>query len=1176
MFGVAVLLCAVACAAAREPRFEKAVPVWPKGCETEMNAFFGFRAAFEANETDRPVLRVTGCSDYRISLNGRHVGWGPARAAKGHFRVDEIPLAPKKGTNVVAIEVAGYNCNSFCLMDQPPFLQAEVMLAGRVVAATGEGGAFAAQRLPRVQKVVRYSYQRPFSEFYRLRPGFDTWKKGQGAFAAVPLAEMPPVRLLPRRAPYADFRVNGPFRLVSFAQTRFDATMKTKPIRFVDVAGAKGIGKVFQKEELEKNWWDLVQRHVMVSRRAASAEEAARPTFALADGASALFDAGLNDTGFVGLRVKCLKPGTVAVKFDEILVNGEVSPTRYSCANVVAWEFAEVGEYEVESFEPYTFRYADAIACDGAFEISAPHLRTYKNPEAARAKLESSDPALVKIFEAARETYAQNAADVFTDCPGRERAGWLCDSFFTSRSSLLFTGNLSSEHLFLENFVLPDSFDNIPAGMFAMCYPADFPDGNFIPNWAMWLVLEVEEFKRRGGDPRLVAAFRPKLAKLVDYLKTFRNADGLLEKLPRWVFVEWSRANRLVQDVNYPSNMTWAEVLDAMDRLYGMPELAAEAARVRETIRRQSWTGTWFCDNAVRQKDGTLKLSGECTETCQYYAFYFRTATPKTHPELWRTLVEDFGPRRKETKLHPEIWPSNAFIGNYLRLECLAREGLSAKILEETRDYFLYMAELTGTLWENIGTTASCNHGFASHAAVSYCRDVLGLRAIDPVRKTVVFRPPTDLPLESIAMEIPVEGGTIRAGWRKTDRRLSEELCLPVGWRRIDAPPPSTLFDIRDFGASPDAAPAENAKAIQKALDTCSTRGGGKVVVPKGVWNCGTLWLRSKTELHLADGAVLKASADLADYNAQDAYPENWGSQREEWNGCHFIIAREVEEIAITGPGALDGNSGVFFEDKPRSINPKAIGWTQGMRKARDREKLRPGQMVALIRSRDIFVGDGLTISNSPCWCLFFYGCTNAVVRDYTVRNGRTDGNTDGVDIDCSHNVSVTHADIFTGDDGVAIRASGKRFIGGAAAAPPCSRIHVAHCDLTAEAQGIRIGVGEGLIRDVCIENVTIRHGTNGVAFDTFYGHKEGAGVDIEDIVFRNFVVEDCYSNFRLRVGGNELKIGLRNVLFQNDSFGASILCIRDGDPDAALADVRFDGCTFTPWPGSTFKHIMR
>jgi alpha-L-rhamnosidase len=96
------------------------------------------------------------------------------------------------------------------------------------------------------------------------------------------------------------------------------------------------------------------------------------------------------------------------------------------------------------------------------------------------------------------------------------------------------------------------------------------------------------------------------------------------------------------------------------------------------------------------------------------------------------------------------------------------------------------MAELTGTLWENIDTAASCNHGFASHAAVSYCRDVLGLRKIDRVRKTVEFRPPTDLSLGSIAMELPVEGGaTLRAGWKKVDGRIVEELRLPSGWSRI-------------------------------------------------------------------------------------------------------------------------------------------------------------------------------------------------------------------------------------------------------------------------------------------------------------------------------------------------------------------------------------------------------
>ena len=137
---VAVSAIAALAGAACGPRFEKAVPVWPRGYESEWNTFFGFRATVVAHKGERPLLRVTGCSDYRISLNGRHVGWGPARAAKGWFRVDEISLDAEDGTNVVAIEAAGYNCNSFCLMDQPPFLQAEIALGGRIVAATGAGG----------------------------------------------------------------------------------------------------------------------------------------------------------------------------------------------------------------------------------------------------------------------------------------------------------------------------------------------------------------------------------------------------------------------------------------------------------------------------------------------------------------------------------------------------------------------------------------------------------------------------------------------------------------------------------------------------------------------------------------------------------------------------------------------------------------------------------------------------------------------------------------------------------------------------------------------------------------------------------------------------------------------------------------------------------------------------
>ena len=132
----------------------------------------------------------------------------------------------------------------------------------------------------------------------------------------------------------------------------------------------------------------------------------------------------------------------------------------------------------------------------------------------------------------------------------------------------------------------------------------------------------------------------------------------------------------------------------------------------------------FFCDNANRV-DGKLILSGERTEACQYYAFFCDVATPKTDEWLWKTLVEDFGYDRAQTGKYKEIYPANAFIGNYLRLDLLCRYGYFDELYDNIKGYFTYMADKTGTLWENIGDYASCNHGFASH--VIYWMDKLGL-----------------------------------------------------------------------------------------------------------------------------------------------------------------------------------------------------------------------------------------------------------------------------------------------------------------------------------------------------------------------------------------------------------------------------------------------------------------
>lgn len=781
---------AIAQYVAQSVEFVAAKPVWPEGREKEWNRQVGFTAEIDGAAAKGAILRYTGATMCRVFLNGEFFGYGPARAAHGFARVEELPLDGrlKPGRNVVAIEVAGYNCDSFYTVRQPSFLQAEVVAGGgNVLAATAaKSGGFAARILTeRVQKVQRFSFQRPFSEAYEVSPESDEWRMAEDCpceYAA--LAEQPQLPLLPRIAPVPEYRVVPAKALIATGRVKYDSTLPVKTPRSMTCTDGKSWRRDgFKVSELEWVPYYEMQRMAVVERGGQGTALSASLEIPV-DG-FALLDFGVLTAGFPGLTIECEEPCTLYFTFDEVLSeNGDIDFTSRrlaSCCNIVAWRLKDAGWYSLESFEPYAFRYAKVLMRGGKAKVSDVHIREYENPEAGRAKFRSSDPALDKVFEAARKTFAENAVDGFMDCPSRERAGWNCDGFFTGRAAIEFTGNASEERLFLQNFLLPAKFDDIPDGMLPQCYPADFPDHSMIPNWAMWFVLELDEYYARTGDRAMVDALRPRVLKLMDFFWKCRNEDGLLEKLPPTVFVEWSRSNALVKDVNYPTNMTWAWLLDVVARLYGVAGYAEEAEKVRETVRRQSWNGTFFVDRALRQKDGTLKPDTEATETCQYYAFFFGTATPQSHPELWKRLVEDFGPQRKKDNKWPDVAFSNAFIGNYLRFECLSKAGLSAQILGETKGYFSFMAERTGTLWEHDAPTASCSHGFASHIAHVLYRDVLGVREIDRINRRITLRF-ADVPLDWCEGEIPLDGGWIRVSWRRENGRVKPSCSAPEGW----------------------------------------------------------------------------------------------------------------------------------------------------------------------------------------------------------------------------------------------------------------------------------------------------------------------------------------------------------------------------------------------------------
>lgn len=809
---VGICLASLAAASAAEPAaFRSARPVWPEGRAAEMNLTVGFRAVFDApaakvaqpasavlgdsaqapstviGSSAQPgaavphvVLRVAAATIYRAWLNGEFLGCGPARGPHGFFRVDEWDLAGKlkPGKNLVAVEVAGYNCNSYYLLDQPSFCQAEVTAGDRVLASTaGDGAPFAAGVLDqRVQKVQRYSFQRPFIEVYRLKPGWDRWlRETDASWAPAPTKAQPSKHLLSRHVLYPEFAVKRPTSVVAAGRVeRREKVEKVWKDRSLVAVGPKLKG--YPEKELEVVPSIEMQHWATVG--AASRDEP-WVTTRLAEHAFAIADFGANLTGFVGAKLACEKLSRLVFTFDEILTNGDVDFKRLGCVNAVTYSL-EPGEYRIESIEPYTMRYLKLLCLEGGCTVDGLYLREYAHPEPKAARFHASDERLNRLFAAGVLTFRQNALDIFMDCPSRERAGWLCDSFFTARVAPDLAGNAAIEHNFVENFLLPKQFAHLPDGVLPMCYPADHDDGVYIPNWAMWFVVELEEYLARSGDRATVDALRPKVLKLLDFFKKYENSDGLLEKLPSWVFVEWSKANSFVQDVNYPSNMLYAGTLAAAGRMYGIQELGAKAEKVRGTIRKQSFDGHFFVDNALR-RDAKLQVTRNRTEVCQYFAFFFGVANRESHAELWRVLREEFGPDREKRKGHPEIHAANSFIGNMLRMELLSDAGRGQQILDESVAYLLYMADRTGTLWENVGAYASCNHGFASHIVHTLYRDILGLRQVDVKAKRITVRF-QDLKLDACEGTRPTPDGPISLRWRVGQGRLQYQLKQPAGY----------------------------------------------------------------------------------------------------------------------------------------------------------------------------------------------------------------------------------------------------------------------------------------------------------------------------------------------------------------------------------------------------------
>jgi len=291
-------------------------------------------------------------------------------------------------------------------------------------------------------------------------------------------------------------------------------------------------------------------------------------------------------------------------------------------------------------------------------------------------------------------------------------------------------------------------------------------------------------------------------------------------------------------------------------------------------------------------------------------------------------------------------------------------------------------------------------------------------------------------------------------------------------------------FPVTSFGASEGFERGSRA-AIQAALDRAAADGGGRVILPPGDWfSDGPLRLRSRVTLHLEDGAHLRFSGNPSSY-----LPEvltRWEGT-EVWTYSPMIFADELEDVAITGRGRIDGQGEAHFlswrerqapdQDALRQMGIDGVPVDE--RRFGEGHYLRP-HFLQFRKCRRVLV-EGPTLVDSPFWVTHLLYCDQATVRDVNVVSRHI--NSDGVDVDSSTNVLIEDCRFDVGDDGIAIKSG--RDQDGWRVARPSSDIVIRGCRYLGDTGGA-MAIGSemsGGVQDVFVENYRLEHAHHALYF---------------------------------------------------------------------------------------------
>lgn len=427
---------------------------------------------------------------------------------------------------------------------------------------------------------------------------------------------------------------------------------------------------------------------------------------------------------------------------------------------------------------------------------------------------------------------------------------------------------------------------------------------------------------------------------------------------------------------------------------------------------------------------------------------------------------------------------------------------------------------------------------------------------------------------------------------------------------------PALRVSISDFGGKGDGHTL-NSKAFADAINYLSSRGGGTLTVPSGVWLTGPIVLKSHIRLMLNDNAVIKFSADTKLYRPlREVYDNKAVTRSNKWELLQAPVgAYGVSDVEICGHRLIDGSGEMWRPFKlqnatkwewQRKLKTEGVVNSKGDRfypmtkqeqeYARKNFATMEGDSEEWMRWKDKtrpallhFIGcnrialSGVTFINSPGWNLHPELCNDITIKDITVKNDNNAANGDGIDLESCQRVWLTGSTFDVGDDGICLKsglneAGRKRgvatsdvvidsctvyhahggFVVGSEMSGGVRNVAVSHCRFIGTDNGLRFKSNRqrgGVVENIYVNDVYMDRIVNdAVLFDLYYGGTSGEDtLDADPASFRK--------------GEKPQPVGDGTPIFRGITVDG-IVCMSTGRA------FYFDGLSELPIDGITLNHI--